>query len=315
MIVDDLAKCVTHGLSNNQMFLEPKFLYDKRGSEIFEEITQLDEYYPTKTELSILETYNDEICNFFGNETPILVELGSGSSMKTRTLIESIIKKYGSLHYIPIDISYEILKDSSIELIQSFSNLKISAIASDYEEGLKLVSNLYSEKAKLIIWLGSSIGNLNFDQSINFLKKVNSCMSEKDRLLIGMDMIKDTSILLKAYNDSKGVTANFNKNILLRINKNLGGNFSIDEFEHQSIWNEDKLRVEMHLISKKDQEVEIKEINKKVKFKKGETIHTESCQKYTNDKIEQIAKLSNLKIRKQFFDNRNWFSLNLFSIE
>lgn len=273
----------------------------------------MDEYYPTKTELSILENSSEDICNFFGNEEPILVELGSGSSMKTRTLIDSIIKNFGSLHYIPIDISYEFLKESSAELMKSFSNLKISAIASDYEEGLKLVCELYYESPKLIIWLGSSIGNLDFKQSINFLKKVHYEMSEKDKFLIGMDMIKDLDILLNAYNDKKGVTEKFNKNILERINRSLGGNFSIEDFEHQSIWNESQSCIEMHLISKKDQKVEIKDINMTFDFKKGESIHTESCQKYTNEMIKLISKLSNFKIEKQYFDHNNWFSLNMFS--
>lgn len=254
---------------------------------------------------------SDKLTDMF-EEGVILIELGSGSSIKTRRIIQSFLNKFGDLHYIPIDISHEILKESSKSLSTEFKNLRITAISSDYIEGLEFVSNEFSSAQKLILWLGSSVGNLDSEEVVKFFKKVQPTMTPKDKFMVGMDMKKDLDVILKAYDDSKGVTAAFNKNILKRINESLEANFDLASFDHAARWNDSKSRVEMHLVSLKDQTVRINSLNRDFLFKKGESIHTENSHKFSEDQIQLLVGRSGLQIERQFFDEKKWFSLNIF---
>jgi dimethylhistidine N-methyltransferase len=262
-------------------------------------------------------------------------ELGSGSSTKTKTLIRSILNQKGKLLYIPIDISESMLKESSQSLLQEFPSLKIVGVAAEYSAGLRLIHERYSDRTKLILWLGSSIGNLPRKEATKFLASVRESMTVNDRILIGMDLKKDIKELLAAYNDSLGVTAEFNNNMLVRINNDLQANFRYDKFEHRSVWNPSEGRIEMHLFSKEDHNVNIEGLDLVLHFSKGESIHTENSHKfvprirflspdvyannscilsrYDQNDIETTASSSGFVVSNQWFDADHKFSLNLFA--
>lgn len=299
------------GLTNSQKFLSPKYFYDRKGSELFEEITKLKEYYPTEVERSIIRKISAILPQTDKNISTI-VEIGSGSSNKTRHIIEAYAQLRNNVHFIPIDIS-DIIIHSSEDLIEHYDNLNIDGIIADYEYGLRIVPEL-TEESKLFLFLGSSIGNFTYDESINFLSNVSSMMTAQDKFLVGFDRKKDEEILFAAYDDQQGVTAQFNLNILSRINTELRADFDLNAFGHHVRFNEEKSRIEMHLVSKKLQKVTIKDLDLKIHFQAGETIHTENSYKYTDAMINKLAKQSGFDIIENFTDERHYFSLCLFQI-
>lgn len=304
------AEDVKAGFYLIQKELQPKYFYDSEGSELFEKICTTPEYYVTRTETSILEECSDDIINCSGGIESIC-ELGSGASLKTRYLINSFIKQLGALHYVPIDVS-PILKSSSLGLCSEINDIKISGILSEYENGLDISNSLFPEP-KLIIFLGSSIGNFDLYDAKKFIKSVSESMIDEDYLLIGFDMVKSKNILHPAYNDKEGYTAKFNLNVLDRINKELGGNFDLNEFEHIAFFNEALSRIEMHLVSKINQLVYIGKLNEIFRFKIDETIHTENSYKFTDQMISSLAENAGLNIINKWTDEKNYFSLVLFS--
>jgi L-histidine N-alpha-methyltransferase len=303
-----IAQELSLSLSRRKKFISPKFFYDKIGSSLFERICRLPEYYPTRTEFEILDSIKKELSRYLiGNF--VLVELGSGSSIKTRKLLEILTGKQKDVEYYPVDIS-DILKNSSINLHDEYENLKIIGIIDQYETGLEFIAKLDQTK-KLIIFLGSSFGNFGPVDGINFLEKIRSSMNRGDMLLIGLDLVKDVRILEKAYNDSQGVTAEFNLNLLSRINQELGANFEMDKFEHVAIYNQKQKRIEMYLKSKVKHQVFISYIDLYLKFKKGELILTEYSHKYTIPQIKKIAKKTGFKPIRIWHDKKNYFTLAL----
>lgn len=306
---NSFAEDVKLGLTSEKKFLLPKYFYDDKGSELFEKICGTKEYYVTRTETEILKKYSDKISDANSGKN-ILVELGSGSSVKTRYIINSLLASRDELHYLPIDVS-EIMISSSNCLIKETEGLKISGFISEYETGLSLIKELYSEP-KLILFLGSSIGNFDFVHSVKFVSYIRSKMNPDDSLLIGFDMKKDERVLNAAYNDCEGVTAEFNLNLLSRINSELGGNFDINKFKHDAYFNEEHSRIEMHLVSQAEQDVKIESFDKTIHFYKGESIYTESSYKFTNDMISDIAWFSNMRISNIWRDEKGYFSLCLF---
>ncbi len=303
------ADDVRAGLYLIQKELHPKYFYDSKGSDLFEKICSTDDYYVTRTETQILQKFSDDIIDCVSNVESIC-ELGSGVSVKTRYLIDAFIKLKGSLHYIPIDVS-PILKSSSETLIGEIPDIKISGIRSEYEYGLDIANSLFPQP-KLIIFLGSSIGNFSSGEANLFVKDISNNMIIGDKLLIGFDMVKDKNVLFNAYNDSEGYTAQFNLNVLERINKELKGNFDVNEFEHMAFFNEAESRVEMHLISKINQLVFIEELNEIFRFKLDETIHTENSYKFTDEMIRKIGAYAGLKIENTWMDEKKYFSLVMF---
>jgi dimethylhistidine N-methyltransferase len=300
---------VESGLTADRKTLPCRFFYDEPGSELFEEICDLPEYYVTRSERGILAARADEIAGHF--QSPItLAELGSGSSSKTRLLIEALLRRHGGLRYVPVDISKTMLEASSVELVDRYEALEIRAIASEYEVGLRHLRR-ETDRPKLIAWLGSTIGNLSPDEAAAFLGRVRHAMSPHDRLLLGIDLRKDRVVLESAYDDSAGVTARFNLNLLERINRELSGEFCIDQFLHRAVWDERKGRVEMHLVSLSDQRVPIRDLGLNVEFASGETIHTESSYKYSLEEIDQLAANADLAIERRWLDDLQYFSLNL----
>ncbi|MEO6695683.1 MAG: L-histidine N(alpha)-methyltransferase [Ignavibacteria bacterium] len=309
---NSFSEDVRIGLTSESKFLLPKYFYDLAGSELFEKICETEEYYPTRSEISILQNLSDTISHR-NKDKNLIVELGSGSSFKTNHILQSFLKTRSRLNYIPIDVS-DILIESSKNLIEKYDGLFITGIVSFYEEGIDYVVNV-DKSPKLILFLGSSIGNFTEDEAIDFMKMLSNDVSIADRLLIGFDLVKDRNILTDAYNDKGGITAEFNLNILRRINTELGGNFDLEKFEHSAKFNEEKSRMEMHLISKEDQTVVIKNIEEKVFFKKGETIHTENSYKYTHDMINDLAEASNMEFSDIYTDVKGFFALCAFKLK
>jgi dimethylhistidine N-methyltransferase len=307
-----IAKEISYSLSQKKKFIHPKFFYDSMGSNLFEKICDLDEYYLTRTEIEILGSIKSELSKHLAGDY-ILVELGSGSSIKTRNLLEVLTTKQNDVEYYPIDIS-NILKDSSINLHDEYDNLKITGIIDQYETGLEFIRQL-GHKGKLVAFLGSSLGNFDPKNGIKFLGKIRSSMRKGDLFLLGIDLVKDTKILENAYNDSKGITANFNLNLLSRINRELVATFDNDKFEHVAIFNKKQKRIEMYLKSKIKHEVFVSKINLLLKFKKGELIHTEYSYKYTLPQIKKMAQKTGFKPVQIWTDKKNYFAVVLFSVD
>ncbi|UCF05911.1 MAG: L-histidine N(alpha)-methyltransferase [bacterium] len=307
---DSFVKDVDNGLNDIPKHIPCVYFYDYTGSILFEKICQLPEYYLTQAETEILESQSKRIITTLPDNV-MLVELGSGSSVKTRLIIEALLSKSDKLSYSPIDISRKMLHESSISLLERYDNLEIISVAATYEEGLRKLT-IFNEQAKLILWLGSSIGNFRPAEASRFLGNIAATMKPEDCLLIGFDLVKEKRILEKAYNDSQNVTAEFNLNLLSRINRELGGEFDLGRFTHQALYNEEERRIEMYLISNCEQNVYISAMNRSYHFGINEMVHTENSCKYSPEAIGKIANRAGLQILEQWFDSRHYFNLTLF---
>ena len=304
------AEEISYSLNRNCKFISPKFFYDKKGSDLFEKICTLPEYYPTKTEIEILKQLQDKLPSFL-DKTFRVVELGSGASIKTRIILDIFTKLCGDVEYFPIDIS-EILAESSESLLKDYEKLHITGIIDTYEGGLEFLKN-YDDKKKLILFLGSSFGNFSPVDGREFLQKINSTMKTDDLFLIGLDLVKDKQILESAYNDSQGVTAEFNLNVLSRINDELDADFNLNNFSHHSIYNESDQRIEMYLKSLVNQSVVISKSNLLLNLKKNELIHTEYSHKYKLSDIHKLLTDVGFEIKHSWLDDKTHFSLTLVS--
>jgi L-histidine Nalpha-methyltransferase len=302
---NDLASAVLEGLCRPDKWLPARFFYDIEGSALFEEITRLPEYYLTRAEESILEAHAADIIRQAGTGIA-LAEFGSGSSCKTRVLIEAALRRQGSLHYTPIDISSGFLAQTARRLMKEYSGLSITALAAEYFDAVAALPE--RPEPRLILFLGSNIGNFEHSEAQEFLSRIRRRMRAEDRLLLGVDLVKDPAIIEPAYNDSRGVTAAFNKNILARINRELGGHFDLASFRHQAPYLVDDARVEMRLISTVRQSVKVAAIEEIVDFEAGEIIHTENSHKYTLDSFASLCEPAGLSIREVWFDERKWFA-------
>jgi L-histidine N-alpha-methyltransferase len=307
--LSSFADEVARGLRADRKSIPCRFLYDEEGSRLFEEICELPEYYLTRVEREILGERASEVAAAFG--APItLAELGSGSSAKTRLLIEACLRAHGGLRYLPVDISGEILTESALALLDDYGALQVRAIASEYSEGLRHV-RAETERPKLIAWLGSSIGNLSREGAGAFLGRVRSAMAPRDRLLLGVDLRKDPKLLEAAYDDAAGVTARFSLNLLVRVNRELGGDFDPSQFRHRARYHEADGRVEIELVSLREQRVAIDGLDLEVDFAAGEGIHVENSFKYSTAEIHAVARDGRLSLERQWCDSARRFSLNL----
>jgi dimethylhistidine N-methyltransferase len=314
-IATSFAGDVRAGLLGSPKSIAPKYFYDALGSQLFEAICRLPEYYLTRAEEEILEASADEVVTSF--EAPWrLVELGSGSSVKTRRLIEAALRQQGSLDYLPIDISPEALVDSARSLLQRYSNLEVRALVADYEGALARLAGEReasggSDVRTVVAFLGSSIGNLDVPSATELLTRVRSGLDRGDAMLLGADLRKDESVLLAAYDDSLGVTAAFNLNLLARINRELGGEFDLRHFRHQVRFNHEESRIEMYLVSGTRHQVEIRDLGIVAEFEEGESIHTENSYKYSDVMLDQIARRAGFEIHRSWLDSKRRFTLNL----
>ena len=309
-IEKSFAEEISYSLNQNSKFINPKFFYDKKGSELFESICLLPEYYPTRTEISILKKLKHDLPSYL-NENINLVELGSGTSVKTRLILDIFTKLQPKTEYFPIDIS-EILTESSEQLLKDYDTLHITGIIDTYEGGLEFLKS-YDDKKNLILFLGSSFGNFTPDDGKLFLEKIFSTMKSGDLFLIGLDLVKDKNILESAYDDSQGVTAKFNLNVLSRINDELDADFDINNFSHYSIYNENDQRIEMNLKSLVSQSVIIGKSNLSLNLDKGELIHTEYSHKYHISQIKKLLSDVGFEFKNMWLDDEKHFSLTLVS--
>jgi len=299
---EDLSEILS-GLSQYQKRLPSKLFYDERGSKLFEQICELEEYYPTRTELSIMEDNIIDIASVFDNET-LFVEFGSGSSIKTRLLLEHLDNIAG---YIPIDISEDYLLKCAKNLREEFPNIDIYPVPGDYTKPLALPSIVKNVNHRIAYFPGSTIGNFPIKEAKEFLKVIYDLVGSKGGLLIGADLKKDAHILEQAYNDSKGITAEFNLNLLKRLNREYNFDFEIDNFKHKAIYDKVYGRIEMHLVSKYNHEFGLD--GTRFSLKEGESIITEYSHKYSLEEFEEL-------VSNYFSVDRVWTDKNrLFSVQ
>jgi L-histidine Nalpha-methyltransferase len=305
---DAMAKDVLAGLSQSPRRLSCRYFYDAEGSALFEEICGLQEYYLTRAEREILERRAEEIAQAVPAGAA-LVELGSGSSAKTSLLIEALLRRQGALRYLPIDVSAEFLEQSAHRLADRYPGLSVLAIAAEYQSGLARVAQ--EPGAKLVLWLGSSVGNLDREAAATFLRQVRGTMAPADRLLLGVDLRKDKAVLERAYDDAKGVTARFNLNLLHRLNAELGADFAVERFGHLARYDEALGRIEMYLESRAEQEVHIRALGRSFRFAAKERIHTENSYKYSLAEVDALADRVGFTVASRWLDAQGRFSLSL----
>ena len=302
VIRDSFLNEVLGGLREPHKEIFSKYLYDQRGSELFEQITKLDEYYPTRTEIGIMRTFQEEIDATIGQRA-FIVEYWSGSSTKTRLLLDRLEDPVG---YLPNDISKDHLVDAARAIAIDYPHIEVLPLVADYTATMKLPKPTREPERVVVYFPGSTIGNFDVDQAADFLSHVAEVCGPGGGLLIGVDLVKDTTVLEHAYDDADGVTAEFNLNLLRRLNNELGADFDLAGFEHAAIWNASKKRIEMHLRSLRAQVVNI--AGEQFRFSPCETIHTENSHKFT---IDGFAKLAEPWFEQEhvWTDEREYFSL------
>ena len=300
--MSDFRADILQGLSAAEPYIEPKYFYDETGSRLFEEICNSDEYYPTRTEVSIIRTNIEDIVEVLGKDC-LLIEPGSGDSYKVRLLLDAL----RPIAYLPIDISKRYLQDEAQKLAAEFTWLNVHAICADFTGKLELPYHVESTN-KVAFFPGSTIGNFAPKQAISVLKEIRAMVGKNGGLLIGVDLQKEASILNAAYNDKAGYTEKFNKNLLLRINRELGADFNYDAFKHHAFYNKEQCRIEMHLVSLYDQQATID--NKIFQFKKNQSILTEYSHKYSIDSFQKLAEQAGFQSKKTWVDQDQLFSVH-----
>lgn len=305
--IPEIAGDVLEGLSRTPKSLPPKLLYDAEGSALFEQITCLPEYYPTRTEAAILMTHADEICARVGKNVSVS-ELGAGTATKTRILLRSLLRRQFSVNYFPLDVSDAALQLAKDEVEKELKAVNVHPQIGDFEDLAFLELQAWP---RLVLYIGSSIGNLERDDAITLLQNVAQHLSSGDQLLLGADLVKDSHVMQAAYNDSAGITASFNKNLLVRINRELGGHFEPDAFYHVSFWNEAASRIELHLESACFQSVRVDALDMTIQFGQGERIHTENSYKYTLECLGDLLRHGGFQLEHTWTDPRCWFAVSL----
>jgi len=306
---------VKEGLTAFPKFLNSKYIYDDRGDELFQQIMALPEYYLTKAEYNIIDKYKTNLREVFNTNGAFdLIELGAGDGKKTKVLLKELVHNQVDFTYIPIDISQHAINELTDSLTSLLPNLEVKGEQGTYFKVLKRLAT-YNKRPKVIIVLGSNIGNLEHPKAIDFLKKLKNVMSTDDYLFMGFDQKKDPLTIQNAYADSQGITQEFNRNLLYRINKEMNANFPVDNFEHWESYDPETGTAKSYLIATKPCNVELKKLNLQVSFKKWETIHCEISQKYDDDTVEWLANESDLKINKIYEDDKKLFKDYLFKIK
>ena len=300
--VADFRAEVLSGLFQAPKQLSPKFFYDHHGSELFDAITELPEYYPTRTEIGILQQHGETIADLLGRDC-LLLELGSGSSKKIRVLLDAVKPAI----YMPVDISREHLRGSAEVLVTDYPVLEIHAVCADYTADFDL-PRCPDHISRVVFYPGSSIGNFEPSRAVRLLRRMAHHLQDGGRMLIGVDLKKDAELLRAAYNDSQRVTAAFNLNILHRINRELDADFDVQAFTHHAFYNEAQGRVEMHLVSKQEQAVTV--AGQTFEFSTGETIHTENSYKYSVEEFLALVEKAGFVSEKVWTDDDKLFSVH-----
>lgn len=307
VVSSDFPADVRRGLTARPKFLLPHYFYDPLGSALFDAICELPEYYVTRAETEILTSRAEEIANAFG--TPIrLVELGSGSARKTRILLDAITARQPDLEYVPIDVDASMLEKSGHALLQEYDELRVTAICGDFREASRAVPHRGNRQRTVVLFLGSTIGNLDPDAAVAMLRDLRATLAPGDAFFLGADLRKSPAILEPAYDDPLGVTALFNLNLLGRINRELGGHFPFPTFAHRAFYNEALGRIEMHLVSRVAQTVRIDALSLDVEFAEGESIHTENSYKHNDESLRALMDASGFAVERKWTDSRGWFA-------
>ncbi|WP_203448883.1 MULTISPECIES: L-histidine N(alpha)-methyltransferase [unclassified Mycobacteroides] len=297
-----LRRDVRQGLTATSKSLPPKWFYDEVGSDLFDEITRLPEYYPTRTEAALLRAHAADIAEASGADT--LVELGSGTSEKTRMLLDALDPNT----FIPFDVDSGVLRAAGDALVDEYPGMRVRAVCGDFEKDLGRIPR---EGRRLVAFLGSTIGNLTTQPRAQFLADVAATLDSGEMLLLGTDLVKDTERLVRAYDDSAGVTAAFNRNVLAVINRELDADFDLDAFEHVALWNGDEERMEMWLRSGRDQRVSIEALDLVVDFAVGEMMLTEVSCKFRREGVVAELAAAGLRQIQWWTDDSNDFGLSL----
>lgn len=300
---ESFREAVLRGFQNEQKQVPSKFLYDERGSELFSKICEQEEYYPTRTEIGIMQRHGAAMAEAIGPRVR-LVEYGSGSSRKTRLLLDRLTDVAA---YVPVDISREYLLESAEALADEYPSVPVQPVCADYTAPFTLPDPLPSTARTVVYYPGSTIGNFLPEEAREFLRRIADTVGPEGGLLLGVDLQKDIDILEAAYNDAAGVTAAFNKNLLRRMNRELEATFDLDRFEHEAVWNPERTCIEMHLRSTTAQSVTV--ANETFSFEDGETIHTEDSHKYTLASFAQLAKEAGFEVEAVWTDEREFFSV------
>lgn len=297
---------VLSGLTRHPKTLPPKWFYDARGSELFEEITRLPEYYPTRAEREILAARAEEIAAASGART--VIELGSGSSEKTRHLLDVLPELHS---YVPVDVSESALTGAAGSLLAEHPDLSVHALIADFTGGLALPG---TPGPRLVVFLGGTIGNLLPEERAAFLRSVRSLLSPGDALLLGTDLVKDEETLVAAYDDAAGVTAAFNKNVLNVVNRELGADFPLDDFDHLAVWNPRDRWIEMRLRARRALSVKIRELDLVVPFEAGEELRTEVSAKFRQEDVREELSAAGMRLTQWWTDSAGRFALSLATV-
>lgn len=303
--LSDFQAEILAGLRSRQKSISPKFFYDAEGSKLFDRICELPEYYLTRTEIGLLRHYGEQIADEVGPDA-VLFELGSGSSRKIRLLLDAL----RPASYVPIDISKSHLLGAANDLARDYPWLEIHAVCADYASAWDLPSDLQGER-RTVFFPGSSIGNLTDEEAIALLERIARLIGDNGGLLIGVDLVKEVEVLEAAYNDRQRVTEAFNKNLLVRINRELDADFQVDHFEHLAFYNRDRNRIEMHLASRHDQLIRV--AGQTIRVEAGETIHTENSRKYSIASFHRLALKTGFRPNKVWIDPEGLFSIHYLS--
>ncbi len=301
------ARDVVDGLTAARKTLRPKYFYDEEGSRLFEEITRVAEYYPTRTEIGILEEKGAEIARLIP-AGGALVEFGAGSSVKIRIVLRALDKL---AVYVPVDISAEFLAVQAEELQADFPKIKVCPVAADFTKPFDLPPEVQG-RPRVGFFPGSTIGNFDPPEAEAFLRHAGRILGRGAHMIVGVDLVKNRDVMRAAYNDSDGVTAAFNLNLLRRINRELGGDFDLDRFEHRAVFNEGRSRIEMHLVSRERQRVSV--CGRKFDFSPGETIHTECSYKYTIETFGNLVERAGWSRLESWTDERDYFSVHVLAL-
>jgi L-histidine N-alpha-methyltransferase len=303
-----LASAVLDGLSGHPKELPAWLFYDRRGSDLFERITHLPEYYPTRTELHILESRGAEIARSLDGTRTVL-ELGAGSARKSRVLLRHLMGRADALTFVPSDVSGRALDLACESLASELPDLPVEPLLGTHETALSRAGEWRGPR--LVLFLGSSLGNYDPPEAIALLSAIRAALQPQDHLLLGLDLRKPESVLVPAYDDAAGVTAAFNRNVLVRLNRELGGDADPLAFEHVALWNAQRSRMEMHLESRADQTLTFHRLERAFTLKAGERIHTENSYKYGREDMDRLFAASELRLLEAWNDPREWFSLVL----
>jgi L-histidine Nalpha-methyltransferase len=316
--LNQFAEEVRQGLSAQPKYLSSKYFYDAQGSQLFQKIMELPEYYLTPCEYEILETYQTEIGQLFAQNTEKfeLIELGAGDGLKTKILLRNFLQNQYNFRYLPIDISAKALEGLSEDLQQHLPNLDFEPILGEYFSALQnLPLNNQADTRKVVLFLGSNLGNFNHQQALLFLQNLRNSLQKGDLLLIGLDLQKNPDLILAAYNDSQGVTKAFNLNLLERINRELGGNFKLANFKHYPVYDPLEGCAKSFIISTLAQKVSLEKLAINIQLNAWEAIHTEVSYKYTLANIAQMAQKSGFRLKQSFLDAKNYFSENIWEAQ